>query len=48
VKGVGEWLAILRNVILALGVIAIGQALPPLQSLEEWLAPRRTALIWTT
>lgn len=47
-KRFGEWLAMLRNVILALGVIAIGQALPPLQALESWMTPRRTTLLWAT
>jgi hypothetical protein len=41
-----EWLLMARNVVLALLVIAIGSALPPLQALEEWIGPRRTALTW--
>ena len=43
-----EWLLIFRNVLLALIVIAIGQSLPPLQALENWMAPRRSMLIWLT
>lgn len=41
-----EWLLIFRNVIIALVVIAVGEALPPLQALEAWIAPQREALAW--
>ncbi|OGX06414.1 MAG: hypothetical protein A2Z88_07080 [Omnitrophica WOR_2 bacterium GWA2_47_8] len=43
-----EWLLIFRNCILALIVIAVGSALPPLQSLEDWMTPLRMELIWLT
>lgn len=41
-----SWLLMLRNVAIALAVIAIGEALPPLQALERWTAPRRPLLAW--
>lgn len=41
-----EWLAIGRNVLLVLAVIVIGELLPPLQALEQWIAPRRVMLAW--
>lgn len=42
------WLGVLRNVLLALVVIAVGELLPPLQALEQWMAPRRAVLTWST
>jgi hypothetical protein len=45
---VKDWLLILRNLILALLVIFIGGLLPPLHWLEEWIAPRRSGLVWLT
>ena len=41
-----EWLRIIRNVAIVLVVIAVGEALPPLQALEQWIAPQRAALAW--
>ena len=43
-----EWLLIFRNVAIALVVIGVGEALPPLQALERWIAPQREALAWAT
>ncbi len=41
-----EWLLIFRNVAIALVVIGVGEALPPLQALERWIAPQRESLAW--
>lgn len=41
-----EWLATIRNLLIILAVIGIGELLPPLQALERWIAPQRTALTW--
>ncbi len=43
-----EWLLIFRNVAIALVVIGVGEALPPLQALERGIAPQRTMLAWVT
>lgn len=43
-----EWLLIFRNVVIALVVIAVGEALPPLQALERTIAPQRIMLAWAT
>ncbi|GEM_PF-6842126 len=41
-----EWALIARNVLIALAVIAVGELLPPLQALEQWIAPQRELLAW--
>lgn len=41
-----EWLLIARNLAIVLAVVVFGELLPPLQALEQWIAPRRAALAW--
>lgn len=41
-----EWVLIARNVLIVLAVIAVGELLPPLQALEQWIAPQRELLAW--
>lgn len=45
-KALLEWLRIARNVFIVLVIIAVGELLPPLQALEQWMAPRRAMLTW--
>lgn len=41
-----EWFLIARNVLIVLAVIVVGELLPPLQALEQWIAPQRELLAW--
>lgn len=36
------------TLLMALVIIAVGEVLPPMQELEQWMAPRRELLLWIT